>query len=130
MKSCIIVCVLALLSGCAQPEYNPSSIKSESVALTDIIQCERDRLFNVRFAGEEVEFEPWRHGRFFCGVLRRKPGELYDINRWRFRQSAPLWIFLNFSPFTFPFRRPSLYAQSAPAQVETARKRLCANSIT
>ena len=38
MKSCTIVCVLALLCGCAQPEYNQSSMKSEGEALTDIIQ--------------------------------------------------------------------------------------------
>src|SRR5215213_5126456 len=38
MKSIVIVCLLALVSGCVQPEYNPTAMKSESEALTDIIQ--------------------------------------------------------------------------------------------
>jgi hypothetical protein len=36
----------------------------------------------------------------------------------------PLSIFLNFSPFTFALGRPSLYAPSADAQAEKARKEL------
>ena len=42
MKSCIIVCLLALAAvcvvGCVQPEYNPTPTKSESESLSDIIQ--------------------------------------------------------------------------------------------
>src|SRR3954466_8031415 len=38
MKSIFIVCLIALAAGCAQPEYNPTPMKSESEALTDIIQ--------------------------------------------------------------------------------------------